>query len=200
MKTPALAATTALATLLLPAVAPAQERQRRTCAQDATVQQGRVYLAVAEAELAQRRLVRTPQYYTYRSATFRFGGVRYTSGRQTTFALACSRGRAVVRVSEGSMTLTAGTRRAALVATREGTVEAGRSGAQRVRVTRVASLVDLGTTTIRRTGGSGRLVIVPLLGERAGTARQATAATLVATGQGEDGDLEGTVRFVGLAR
>ncbi len=201
MKKPALVlATTALAALSVPAGAPAQERQQRTCADTATVQPGRVFLAVGAEARAQRRLVRTPEYFTTRTASFRFGGVRYTASRETTFSLECSRRRAVVRLVEGTVTLTAGRRRPALVATVEGTVEAGRTRGQAVRVTRIANLIGLGTTTIRRTGGSGRLGITPLVGSRPGTARQATGATLEATGRDEDRDLEGTARFVGLAR
>ena len=201
MKKPALVlATTALAALAAPAGAIAQERQQRTCAETATVERGRVYLALATEERAMRRLVRTPEYFTRATASFRFGGVRYTASRETTFSLECSRRRAVVRLVEGTVTLTAGRRRSAVVATGEGTVEAGRSRGQAVRVSRIANLIGVGTTTIRRTRGSGRLTIVPLVGERRGVARQATGATLEATGRDKDGDLQGTTRFVGLAR
>ena len=201
MKKPALVLTAAAtAALALPTAAAAQQRVQRTCAESATVQSGRVLLAVGAQERAQRRLLRAPEYFTSGTASFRIGRVRYTASRQTTFSLACSRGRAVVRVVEGTVTLTAGARRPAVVATEEGTVEAGRSRGQAVRVSRVASLVGYGTTTIRRTSGAGRLAITPLVGGRSGVARQATGATLEVTGRGEDGDLEGSARFVGLAR
>ena len=201
MKKPALVlAATAAAALAVPAGALAQQRVQRTCEDTATVQRGRVFLAVGAEERSQRRLVRTPEYFTTASASFRVGGVRYTASRQTTFSLECSRRRAVVRLVEGTVTLTAGRRRPALVATVEGTVEAGRTRGQAVRVTRVANLVGLGTTTIRRTGGAGRLTIVPLVGDRPGRASQATGATLEATGRDEDGDVQGTAEFVGLAR
>ena len=201
MKKPALVLTAAAtAALSVPAVASAQQRVQRTCADTATVQSGRVLLAVGAEERVQRRLVRTPEYFTTRTSSFRFGGVRYTASRETTFSLACSRGRAVVQLVEGTVTLTARGRRPALVATLEGTAEAGRTRGQAVRVSRVANLIGLGTTTIRRTRGSGRLAITPLVGPRAGVARQATGATLEATGRDDDGDVEGTARFVGLAR
>jgi hypothetical protein len=201
MKTQALSAAVAATALVLPATAIAAQREGPTCARSATVERGEVFPAIAGDDgRAQSRLLRNRQYFTTRPATFAVGGARYTTARQTTFTLRCEGGRASVLLTEGGVTLVARARRPALVAAREGTVEAGRRRAQTVRVTRTSNLVDLGTTRIRRTRGSGPLAIAPFVGERPGRIRLATGATLVATERTDEGELEGNASFVGLAR